>query len=129
MSGGHYIAYGPVGRDVQRPNKPGIFQLEQVYFDPIMGQGEWALYHYDGRNHFLKESRSWTQFETICRIKLKSHASEDEINNILTLMSNFKIVNFDSISHEIYLPGIDEVAGKVSLRKYLDRSKPNEVSK
>lgn len=78
-----------------KPTVPWIIQLE-AEFDPIGGEGQWRFIHYPQDIPF----DDYEEFERFCRRHLP--VPPDQFSYLMDYLHNFKVLNFDLKSGEVY---------------------------
>lgn len=77
------------------PTDPMTIQL-QAEFDPIGGEGEWRFIHFPQDVPF----DDYDQFERFCKRHLP--VQEDQFSYLMDYLHNFKVLNFDLRTGEVY---------------------------
>jgi hypothetical protein len=86
-----------------RPTDPNEIQFETIYFDPVRGEGEWAIYRITDD---VLEFYDYLEFERKVRELLRPsvHFSTNTMDFVLEYCQNFKVVNCDLSTGRIYVP-------------------------
>lgn len=83
-----------------RPVVTYIVQLE-ANFDPVLGEGEWRYIQYPRNVHF----DDWEEFERFVYRHLPY--PKDQMPVLLDYLHNFKILNLDLSTGEVYPPNLE----------------------